>query len=63
MNIRADDPLAMKDFVQSVQNRASELKAASREGKVDINSFRVGFICNFCDDIIGIFICGLEISK
>lgn len=49
MKIRADDPLAMKDFVQSVQNRASELKASSGEGKADINSFRVSCTCNFCD--------------
>ena len=29
MKLRGDDPIAMKDFIQSVQSRVTELKAAS----------------------------------
>lgn len=43
MKIRADDPLAMKIFIQSVQNRVNELKASSGAGQAFINNKRVSF--------------------
>jgi nucleolar MIF4G domain-containing protein 1 len=43
MKIRSDDPTAMKNFIQSVQNRVNELKASSVEGQANINGKRVSF--------------------
>lgn len=42
MNLRADDPAAMKNFVMSVQNRANELKASSGNGQPNTTGKRVG---------------------
>lgn len=47
MKIRADDPLAMKDFILNVQNRVNELKASSAEGRSNINSKRVSLYALF----------------
>lgn len=41
MKIRADDPAAMINFVQSVQSRVNQLKASSGEGQTKINGKRV----------------------
>lgn len=41
MNIRSDDPAAMKNFILSVQNRVNELKASSGDGQEKINGKRV----------------------
>jgi nucleolar MIF4G domain-containing protein 1 len=40
MKIRSDDPFAMKNFIQSVQNRVNELNA-SGDGQEKINGKRV----------------------
>lgn len=44
MKIRSDDPTAMKNFIQSVQNRVNELKASSVEGQANINGKRMEFM-------------------
>lgn len=41
MKLRHDDPVAMKNFILSVQNRMNELKATSEDGKSNINNKRV----------------------
>jgi hypothetical protein len=46
MKLRADDPTAMKNFIQSVQNTVNELKASPGDGQENINSKRVT-LCNF----------------
>ncbi|KAF5937939.1 hypothetical protein HYC85_025445 [Camellia sinensis] len=55
MNLRGDDPAAMKDFVLSVQNRANELKASSGNGQANTSSKRLR--------VEGILIRGLKWSK
>ena len=52
MKLRRDDPAAMKDFIQSVQNRVKELKATSGDGKSNINNKRVCFVYNFIQKIL-----------
>ena len=45
MGLRADDPIAMKDFVLSVQHRHEELKtAASQSGTIFSSGKRVSFL-------------------
>ncbi|XAR69871.1 hypothetical protein NMG60_11001623 [Bertholletia excelsa] len=51
MNLRGDDPAAMKNFVLSVQNRANELKASSGEGQAKTNSKRMEFMLETICDI------------
>ncbi|KAI7993104.1 Nucleolar MIF4G domain-containing protein 1 [Camellia lanceoleosa] len=51
MNLRGDDPAAMKDFVLSVQNRANELKASSGNGQADTSSKRMEFMLETIFDI------------
>lgn len=51
MKIRSDDPTAMKNFIQSVQNRVNELKAASVEGHANINGKRMEFMLETIFDI------------
>ncbi|KAL6342941.1 hypothetical protein AAG906_016961 [Vitis piasezkii] len=50
IKLRHDDPVAMKNFILSVQNRMNELKATSEDGKSNINNKRMEFmletICN-----------------
>lgn len=41
MKLRGEDPVGMKDFIHSVQQRVQELKASSGEGKSNMNSKRV----------------------
>lgn len=43
MKIRVDDPLAMKNFIQSVQNRVNELKASCGDNQDNTNSKRVSY--------------------
>ncbi|XP_010524992.1 PREDICTED: nucleolar MIF4G domain-containing protein 1 [Tarenaya hassleriana] len=43
MKMRSDDPLAMKNFIISIQNRANELKTSS-EGQEKINTKRMEFM-------------------
>lgn len=43
MKIRADDPLAMKNFISSVQNRVNELKASCGDDQEKINGRRVSY--------------------
>ena len=49
MGLRADDPVAMKDFVLSVQHRHEELKAdATQSGIIFSSGKRVSFYrCEF----------------
>ncbi|KAM6551563.1 hypothetical protein CsatB_001371 [Cannabis sativa] len=51
MKIRADDPLSMKNFILSVQNRVTELKASSQESQENINSKRMEFMLETICDI------------
>lgn len=51
MKLRRDDPAAMKDFIQSVQNRVNELKAASGDGESNINNKRMEFMLETICDI------------
>lgn len=51
MKIRSDDPTAMKNFIQSVQNRVNELKASSVEGQANINGKRMEFMLETIFDI------------
>ncbi|GMP84475.1 hypothetical protein CsSME_00037991 [Camellia sinensis var. sinensis] len=51
MNLRGDDPAAMKDFVLSVQNRANELKASSGNGQANTSSKRMEFMLETIFDI------------
>lgn len=44
MNLRSDDPIAMKNFVLNVQNRANELKASPESGQRNANSKRMEFM-------------------
>lgn len=44
MNLRSDDPVAMKNFVLSVQNRANQLKASPESGQPNANSKRMEFM-------------------
>lgn len=50
MKIRADDPLAMKIFIASVQNRVNELKASCGDDQEKINGRRVSLhlYCKCC---------------
>lgn len=41
MKLRADDPVGMKTFIQSVQQRANELKASSGNGQSNMSGKRV----------------------
>jgi len=40
MKIRSDDPLAMKTFIISIQNKANELKTSS-DGQTQMNNMMV----------------------
>uniref|UniRef100_A0A2P2KZS7 Nucleolar MIF4G domain-containing protein 1 isoform X2 n=2 Tax=Rhizophora mucronata TaxID=61149 RepID=A0A2P2KZS7_RHIMU len=51
IKIRADDPAAMKNFIQSVQNRVNELKASSREGQTNIDRKRIEFMLETITDV------------
>ncbi|KAE8009038.1 hypothetical protein FH972_005496 [Carpinus fangiana] len=51
MKIRSDDPFAMKNFIQSVQNRVNELKASSGDGQEKINGKRMEFMLETILDI------------
>ncbi|VVA20253.1 PREDICTED: nucleolar MIF4G [Prunus dulcis] len=51
MKIRADDPLAMKNFIQSVQNRVNELKASYGDNQDNTNSKRMEFMLETICDI------------
>ncbi|KAM2892996.1 hypothetical protein FF1_008399 [Malus domestica] len=51
MKIRADDPLAMKNFIQSVQNRVNELKASCGDNQDNINGKRMEFMLETILDI------------
>ncbi|XP_015870472.1 uncharacterized protein LOC107407676 isoform X1 [Ziziphus jujuba] len=51
MKIRADDPLAMKNFIQSVQNRVNELKASSGVGQAFLNNKRMEYMLEIIYDI------------
>ncbi|KAE8099731.1 hypothetical protein FH972_017688 [Carpinus fangiana] len=51
MKIRSDDPVAMKNFIQSVQNRVNELKASSGDGQEKINGKRMEFMLETILDI------------
>lgn len=51
MNIRSDDPAAMKNFILSVQNRVNELKASSGDGQEKINGKRMEFMLETIFDI------------
>lgn len=43
MKLRSDDPAVMKNFILSVKNRVTELKAASVNDQEKMKSKRVGF--------------------
>lgn len=43
MKLRSDDPVAMKNFILSVQNRVNELKASSENGHIISSTKRVSF--------------------
>ncbi|GMY20282.1 nucleolar MIF4G domain-containing protein 1 isoform X1 [Fagus crenata] len=51
MKLRADDPTAMKNFIQSVQNTVNELKASPGDGQENINSKRMEFMLETICDI------------
>ncbi|KAK3198143.1 hypothetical protein Dsin_021558 [Dipteronia sinensis] len=51
MKIRSDDPAAMRDFILSVQNRVSELKASLKDGDDKINGKRMEFMLETICDI------------
>ncbi|EOY10529.1 MIF4G domain and MA3 domain-containing protein isoform 1 [Theobroma cacao] len=51
MKIRGDDPATMKNFILSVQNRVSELKASSGDGQGKINGRRMEFMLETICDI------------
>ncbi|TYI02407.1 hypothetical protein ES332_A11G265400v1 [Gossypium tomentosum] len=51
MKIRADDPVAMKNFILCVQNRVNELKALSGDGEAKINGKRMEFMLETICDI------------
>lgn len=51
MKLRADDPTAMKNFIQSVQNTVNELKASPGDGHENINSKRMEFMLETICDI------------
>lgn len=47
MKLRGDDPVRMKDFIQSVQQRVNELKSSSGDGQGTMTGKRVLFCANF----------------
>ncbi|KAL6995283.1 hypothetical protein U1Q18_005419 [Sarracenia purpurea var. burkii] len=51
MNLRGDDPAAMKQFVLSVQNKANELKASTGNGGPNTSSKRMEFMLETICDI------------
>ncbi|KAM5548391.1 hypothetical protein ABKV19_000021 [Rosa sericea] len=51
MKIRADDPLAMKFFIASVQNRVNELKVSCGDDQEKINGKRMEFMLETICDI------------
>ncbi|KAJ7976415.1 Nucleolar MIF4G domain-containing protein 1 [Quillaja saponaria] len=51
MKIRSADPVAMKNFILSVQNRVNELKASPADGQDKINSKRMEFMLETICDI------------
>ncbi|XVF30747.1 hypothetical protein REPUB_Repub16aG0085100 [Reevesia pubescens] len=51
MKIRGDDPVTMKNFILSVQNRVNELKASSGDGQAKINGKRMEFMLETICDI------------
>lgn len=52
MKLRHDDPAAMKDFIQSVQNRVNVLKATSEDGESNTNNKRVIFVYDIFQKIL-----------
>ena len=50
MKIRAEDPVAMKNFILSVQNRVNELKASSKDGQEKRNNKRVRMLSVFLSE-------------
>ncbi|XP_027177382.1 nucleolar MIF4G domain-containing protein 1 [Coffea eugenioides] len=51
MKLRADDPVGMKTFIQSVQQRANELKASSGNGQSNMSGKRMEFMLETLCDI------------
>ncbi|CAO2820382.1 unnamed protein product [Amaranthus hypochondriacus] len=51
MKLRGDDPVAMKDFIQSVQSRVTEIKAASGDTEATTSSKRMEFMLETICDI------------
>ncbi|XP_059646488.1 uncharacterized protein LOC132293158 [Cornus florida] len=51
MKLRGDDPTAMKNFIQSVQNRVNELKASSGNDQERLTSRRMEFMLETIFDI------------
>lgn len=41
MKLRGEDPVGMKDFIHSVQQRVNELKASSGDGQANMSGKRV----------------------
>ncbi|CAH9119626.1 unnamed protein product [Cuscuta europaea] len=44
MKLRADDPIAMKNFITSIQNRVNELKILSKDAQSSLKSKRMDFM-------------------
>nr|XP_016497732.1 PREDICTED: nucleolar MIF4G domain-containing protein 1-like [Nicotiana tabacum] len=51
MKLRGDDPVGMKNFIVSVQNRVNELKASSGEGQSNTIGKRMEFMLEMICDI------------
>ncbi|KAJ4839289.1 hypothetical protein Tsubulata_035582, partial [Turnera subulata] len=51
MKVRGDDPISMKNFIQSVQDRVNELKTSSQQGHTHISSKRMEFMLETICDI------------
>ncbi|KAK4770125.1 hypothetical protein SAY87_030657 [Trapa incisa] len=51
MKMRSDDPVSMKNFIISVQNRVNELKVSPEDGHQNINSKRMEFMLETICDI------------
>ncbi|KAL6575184.1 hypothetical protein OROMI_012469 [Orobanche minor] len=51
MKLRGDDPAGMKNFILSVQNRVTELKASSENGQSHISNKRMEFMLETICDI------------
>ncbi|EPS66541.1 hypothetical protein M569_08230, partial [Genlisea aurea] len=51
MKLRADDPVGMKNFISSIQNRAKELKTSAGDEKSKIRNKRMEFMIETICDI------------